>query len=202
MRLGLRDRIEAAIGGLDGWCTVEKGVRLTELIEEANADLSVELGVFAGRSAIAMAIGHQIVGKGHVVAVDAWDVAAALDGANDPKNDEWWAQIDMEAVYHRVVRAVDRLGLAPHCRIVRDYTERAAALLADGSVAILHQDSNHSEKVSVAEIELWTPKLRPGGLWVMDDSNWPTMQRARALLMERGFAVIEDHGSWQVCRKT
>ena len=201
MRLGLRDRIEAAIGGLHGWCTVEKGVRLTELIEEAHADLSVELGVFAGRSAIAMAIGHQILGKGHVVAVDAWDVAASLEGENHPGNDEWWARVDMEAIYQHFVQAVDRLGLAPHFRIVRERTERAASLIPDGSIAILHQDSNHSEKVSVTEIELWTPKLRPGGLWIMDDSHWPTMQRAKALLMERGFAVIEDHESWLVSRK-
>ena len=201
MRLGLRDRMEAAIGALDGWCTVDKGVRLAELVEGADADLSVELGVFGGRATIAMAIGHQILGRGHVVAVDPWDVAAAVDGQNDPRNDEWWAQVDLEAIYHGFVRAVDRLGLAPHCRIVRERSEDAARLFADGSIAVFHQDSNHSEKVSVAEIELWTPKLRSRGLWVMDDSNWPTMRRAQTLLMERGFTVIEDHGGWQVSRK-
>lgn len=201
MRLGLRDRIETAISGLHGWCTVEKGVRLAELIEETDADLSVELGVFGGRSAISMAIGHQALGKGHVVAVDPWDVAAALDGRNDPRNDEWWSRVDMEGIYRGFVRAVDVLGLPAHCRIVRERSQDAARLLADGSVSILHQDSNHSEKVSVAEIERWTPKLRPGGLWVMDDTDWPTMQPAKALLVERGFTVIEDHGDWQICRK-
>ena len=201
MRIGLLDRMEAAFDGLQGWCTAEKGVRLAELIEETAADLSVELGVFGGRSSIAMAIGHQVRGKGQVFAVDPWDVTAALDGINHPMNDEWWRQLDLEAIYQGFVRAVDRLALVPHCRIVRQRSEDAARLFADSSVAVLHQDSNHSEKVSVAEIELWAPKLTPGGLWVMDDSNWPTMQKANALLMERGFAVVEDHGSWQICRK-
>ena len=201
MSLALRDRIEAAIGGLDGWCTPEKGVRLAELIGETDAALSVELGVFGGRGTIAMAIGHELLGKGHVVAVDPWDTAAALDGENAPWNDEWWAQIDLEAIYRTFVASVDRLGLASWCHIVRKRSEDAARLLADGSVDVLHQDSNHSEKVSVAEVELWTPKLRPRGLWVTDDVDWPTMARARALLLERGFTPIEDHGGWQVYRK-
>lgn len=201
MRAGLLSRIEAAIGGLQGWCTPEKGVRLAELIAETDADLSVELGVFGGRATIAMAIGHQILGKGHVVAVDPWDVGAALEGKNDPLNDEWWSRVDLEAIYQDFVKAIDRLGLGPRCRVVRERSQEAARLLADGSVSLLHQDSNHSEEVGVAEIELWTPKLRPQGLWVIDDTDWPLTRRAQAVLMERGFVVSEDHGSWQVRRK-
>jgi hypothetical protein len=197
----LRARVEACITPLPGWTTPEKGLRLAELIVQTGPDLSVELGVFGGRGTLSMAIGHQAIGKGEVAAVDPWDVAASLDGGNAPENDEWWGKIDHEAIYRGFLDALVRCGLTRQCRVVRQRSDAAVRLFADGTVAVLHQDGNHSEQISTAEVELWAPKLSRGGYWVADDTDWTTTRRAQALLGAKGFVVVEDHDAWRIYRK-
>ena len=193
--------IEASIPSLDGWTTVEKGVSLARLVHETRADLSVEIGVFGGRGTISMAFGHRAAGRGRVVAIDPWQAAAALEGENAPENDEWWAKIDYEEILRRFVAALESCGLAEQCRIDRRSSADALESFEDASISVLHQDGNHSERVSCAEVEAWSPKIRSGGYWVADDTDWPTTQRAQKMLLERGFALVEDHGAWRVYRK-
>jgi hypothetical protein len=81
---------------------------------------------------------------------------------------------------------------------LRQRSDAAVGGFENGSIAVLHQDSNHSEQISSAEVELWTPKLRPGGYWIADDTDWITTRRAQGLLAEKGFAVVEEHANWKV----
>ena len=85
--------------------------------------------------------------------------------------------------------------------VMRERSDVAIRQVEDASVAVLHQDSNHSEQISSAEVMLWTPKLRSGGYWVADDTDWVTTRRAQALLLQKGFALLEDHTTWKVFRK-
>jgi hypothetical protein len=194
-------RTEASIVSLHGWCTVEKGARLAELIVETQADLSVEIGVFGGRGTIAMAIGHHAIHKGHVVAVDPWDVTASLDGDTAPENKEWWGQINHQEIYESFLTALIRYGLTRDCQVMRERSDNAVRRFADDSISVLHQDGNHSELISAAEVELWAPKLRGGGYWVADDTDWETTRRAQALLVEKGFVAVEEHDNWRIYRK-
>lgn len=197
----LRERIEAALAPLHGWTTPEKGTRLAQLVEETNADISVEIGVFGGRGTIAMAIAHERLRKGYVAGIDPWTAAASLDGVNDVANDDWWRNVDYDAIYEHFLTALLRNGVARYCRIMRERSDTAVRLFADESVAVLHQDGNHSEAISAVEVALWSPKLAHGGYWVADDADWATTQLALKMLGEHGFSLLEDHGGWRVYRK-
>ena len=197
----LRGRIDAALAPLHGWTTPEKGARLAELVMETEADLSVEIGVFGGRGTIAMAIAHQRQRKGHVVGIDPWTAQASLDGVNDAANDEWWRNVDYDAIYEHFLAALLRNGVARYCRIMRERSDTAVRLFDDESVSVLHQDGNHSEEVSSAEVAIWSPKIARGGYWVSDDADWATTQRSLKLLEARGFELLEDHGGWRVYRR-
>ena len=201
LRAALRARIEACIPPLHGWTTVDKGVRLAELVVSTQAALSVELGVFGGRGTISLAIGHEALEHGYVVAIDPWERAASLDGVNAPENADWWGKLDHEEIYQSFLKALADSRTASLCRVLRERSDVAVAEFEDRSIGVLHQDSNHSELISSAEVELWAPKLRAGGLWIADDTDWPTTQRAQARLVRKGFAVIEDHSAWKVFRK-
>jgi hypothetical protein len=201
LRAALRARIEASIPPLHGWTTVDKGLRLAELVVSVGAGLSVELGVFGGRGTISLAIGHEALGHGYVAAIDPWEKTASLEGANAPENDEWWGKLDHEAIYQSFLTALVSARVESLCRVVRRRSDAAVEAFEDDSIAVLHQDSNHSEQISSAEVVLWTPKLRRGGLWVADDTDWATTQKAQRLLVAKGFAVVEDHASWKVFRK-
>lgn len=201
LRARLRQRVGDAIPSLHGWTTVDKGVRMAEIVVEARSARSVELGVFGGRGTISLAIGHEVIGVGEVLAIDPWAKAASLEGDNSPENDEWWGKLDHEAIYASCIEAMRSSGVDRWCRVLRERSADAVRRVTDASVAVMHQDSNHSEVISSAEVEQWVPKLRPDGWWIADDTDWPTTRKAQARLVELGFAVVEDHGSWKVFRR-
>ena len=201
LRDRLRQRLEGALPPLHGWTTVDKGVRLAEIVVEARSARSVELGVFGGRGTISLAVGHEAIGVGEVLAIDPWEKAASLEGENAPENDDWWSKLDYDAIHASFLEALRANGVERWCRVLRERSADAVRRVTDASVAVLHQDSNHSEAVSSAEVEQWVPKLRPDGWWIADDTDWPTTRKAQARLVELGFAVVEDHGSWKVFRR-
>jgi len=79
----------------------------------------------------------------------------------------------------------------------------AVKIFDDHSIDFLHQDSNHSEEISCMEVELYHNKVKPGGTWVFDDTNWPTTKKAQDLLVSKGYTEVYDSGEWKVyLRKT
>lgn len=186
---------------LPGWMTVEKGRRLIELVVESKAEHCVELGVFGGRSLVCMAFGLRLLGHGTADGIDPYTAGAALEGVNDPKNDQWWAGLDYEAIARDAQMSCYKLGLAQYTRLVRMRSQDVVEFYTDETVDLLHQDSNHSEEISCQEVSLWTPKIRRGGYWVFDDTNWPSTQKAQRELEALGFNLLEDHESWRVYRR-
>jgi hypothetical protein len=197
----LRARIAAAVPPLHGWTTPAKACRLAELILETSAERSVEIGVFGGRGTIPMAMAHAALGQGYVVGIDPWEVSASLAGSNDPANDEWWRNIDHEAVFQSFLTALLQHHVMRYCRVMRERSDTAVRLFDDESVMVLHQDGNHSEWISTHEVDVWTPKLAHGGYWVADDTDWATTQGALKELHARGFELVDNHGSWRTYRK-
>ena len=198
--MNAKELIEAELPGLPGWCTTEKGVRMAEIAR--GATLCVELGVFGGRGLIAMAAALRDQGFGQAHGIDPYTTNAALEGVNDSKNDEWWSDLDLGKIARTAQLGIERLGLVPWARIIWERSQDVVGRYDDGSIDMLHQDSNHSEAVTCAEVALWTPKIRPGGYWVFDDTDWPTTKRAQRELEALGFDLLEDHESWKVYRNT
>lgn len=188
--------IDRDLESLPGWCTPEKGKRMAALCR--GASLCVELGVFGGRGLTAMALALRDQGFGRADGVDPYTPAASLEGTNDVQNDCWWASLDYEAVAQVAQTAAD--GLAPYARLVRMLSRDAVRAYVDGTVDVIHQDSNHAEEITCEEVSLWIPKMRTDSYWIFDDTNWPSTQRAQAMLVERGFCELEDHATWKVFR--
>jgi predicted O-methyltransferase YrrM len=63
-----------------GWCSLEKATTLAAIITGLRPKVVVELGVWMGGSAIPMAIALHAVGKGQLVAIDAWSTEASVSG--------------------------------------------------------------------------------------------------------------------------
>jgi methyltransferase family protein len=184
---------------MPGWCTPEKGQRLAALALGAN--VCVELGVFGGRSLVAIAMMLQDQGFGRVYGIDPFTASAALEGKNDPANDEWWAALDYETIAREAQLSCYRLRLTPYAQLVRMRSLDVVEFYENSTVDLLHQDSNHSEEISCQEVALWAPKIRHGGYWVFDDTNWPSTQKAQHELEALGFGLLEDHESWRVYRR-
>lgn len=170
------------INRLGGWCSLDKATKLAELILEHKPNLIVEIGVFAGRSAVAMAMACQSIGCGHVHGIDPWTNAAALEGGTTPENDAWWAKLDMKQIYRTCVSTAKTLGVEDWLTLIEKHDADVLKDFDEGSIDLIHLDSNHSEAVSVRSVRDWVPKLKSGGFFAMDDSDWATTARAVELL--------------------
>jgi hypothetical protein len=191
--------IERELPGMPGWCTTVKGKRMALLAY--GAELCVELGVFGARSLVAVAVALRDQQQGEAHGIDPYTVDAALEGKNAVANDEWWAKVDLEAIYRGAQETLEKLQLTSHARLIRARSQDVVSGYAPGSIDLLHQDSNHSEEVSCKEVELWTPKIKPGGYWVLDDTDWASTKRAQEMLVDLEFTLIEDHGGWRIYRR-
>lgn len=194
--------IEHTLPNLPGWCTPEKGKRLSVLAR--GAYFCVELGVFGARSliSIALALRESSFDFARIDGIDPYTPAAALEGVNAPENNEWWSKLDYEAIAREAQTAIYRLGLVQYAHLIRMRSCDVVDFYADGTLDLLHQDANHSEETSCEEVVRWAPKIRPGGIWIADDTNWESTQKAQRELVALGFMETENHETWKVYRKT
>jgi len=185
-----------------GWCWWEKATLMAELIVEKNCQEIVELGIYGGRSLAPMAMACQFKGSGKVTGIDAWSASAALEGKNHPSNDEWWSsRANLNEVYNQFVRGIQKHNLGNWCAWHKMKSLEAVDLFKEASIDFMHQDSNHSEEVSCEEINRWWGKVRQGALWVLDDSDWPTNQRAIAILNQSCNKVLYHDPKFMIFQK-
>lgn len=56
----------------DGWCTLEKAYALAAAVIMLRPSLVVEVGIWAGRSFVPMALALKQIGKGQIIGIDPW----------------------------------------------------------------------------------------------------------------------------------
>jgi predicted O-methyltransferase YrrM len=188
--------IQHILPTLEGWCTVEKATILYQTILTLNSPICVELGVFAGRSLVAIAKATKLK-KGKCYGVDAWSKDAALVGTNSKENDEWWGNIDYEHFYQYTKKVLKEANVSDVCTLFRNKTSEIVDLFSDNSIDFLHQDGNHSEEVTTEEVNRWCQKVKIGGYWAFDDADWPTTKHAQQLLIQKGYELLsKNDGKW------
>jgi hypothetical protein len=148
----------------------------------------VELGVFYGRSAYALARlanAHRI---GSTLCIDAWGGAPVTDqGAAAAILNSAYSGYDQESVFEEflslatevpgmsyirddVVRAVSAYRLAAqHGQICAPGLQPASVA---GTIALLHVDANHRYDQVRSDVCAWEPLVRPGGWIILDDYIW------------------------------
>jgi hypothetical protein len=199
----------AAIEHLAGWCDQLKARTLADIVLSEKPKLVVELGVFGGRSIAAMAMAGQANGCGRFVGIDPWTTDAVVeDGAGGVDHLKWWSVLPIEAIYQRCVASLKQLGLE-NIEIMRMTDEQALPLFSDGSIDVLHSDSNHSAVVSQRVTRQWHSKLRQHAHLIFDDVdpvNWPEQAEAvRLITDELGYydvrTIKEGDCKYLIARK-
>ena len=183
-----------------GWCTVEKANKLMEIVMLCDPILSVELGVFGGKSLLPIALMSKYMNpNSKVIGIDAWAVQPCLEGTNDKTNADWWSKIDLEKIFNYTKLLMIENKVDNIVELWRDTSKNTVSKFEDNSINLLHQDSNHSEEITCEEVELYWNKVKEGGYWIFDDTNWPTTQKAQDLLLSKGYTEHYSHnGEWKI----
>lgn len=177
---------------MEGWMLPERGLAMAALILEYKPKVVVEIGVFGGRSmfCIALALRHNNNG-GQIYAIDPWEKGVALDGEVVESCREWWGTLDIESIHQKAMGVIWKHNLDKWAVVIRSASHHCHSLFTE--IDALNIDGNHNEFQSCRDVELFVPKLKAGGFLWFDDSDWPSTQKALAIV-EKSCTLIKDDG--------
>jgi predicted O-methyltransferase YrrM len=174
---------------LSGWCPAQKADRLAILAGQSS--LCVEIGVFGGQSFFAMAWGNP---KAKLVAIDPWTAAeAAQDCAPGAEEAYYW-----DGLHAEFIENLHRFTAHGRTTVLRMTSELALNFVQE-PIDLLHIDANHDADKVMWDVKNWLPRVRKGGVIVMDDCNWKTVAPAAEWLKEHSESY-EDFGTWAEAR--
>jgi hypothetical protein len=184
----------------DGWCTLEKANALAACILTIRPNLIIEVGIWAGRSLIPMALALKALGKGKLVGIDPWRAEASVGGLSG-EDLKWWATVDHERIYSEfnAWMAQDQVGRFVEIHRCRsDQFDYEKMIKTYGLIDICHIDGNHGEEASIFDVTHFAANVRVGGFLYFDDLAWA--KKAAEMLPGLGFQmlyIIDGGGMFQ-----
>ncbi len=162
---------------IHGW-TQEWQLRYLMAMVRSRADCSriVEIGVWQGRSALAMAEACRGTGK-RVFAIDPWE-EYTVRGVKMSSRLEGSGITSFEGVYTAFLRNTSKLRLEHWVVPIRMRSVDAARSWPHGDVAMVFIDGNHDYNAVIADLNAWFPLVAMGGLICGDDWNWESVRAA------------------------
>jgi hypothetical protein len=147
---------------------------MVELVEPKSITNMVELGVYEGEFAEHC---YNVLRPQRYTLIDFWNYdqyAFVLEDA--PQMRELRAvysryfhddpQAALEAAYQKTR---DRFENAPNVETLRMDIAKAPERFPNGSLDFIYLDGNHTYEFVLRDLSLWYAKLRPGGLFVLND---------------------------------
>lgn len=206
--MSLPSHIHAAIDHyfqhLEGWTTIQRGQEMAEAILEIRHPVAVSIGVFSGRSVIAMGFAMREMGNGMIYGIDPYKIDAAIEGGGDNADKEWWSRrADLERMASYAIGQIWAHRLDQWATLIRASSQHVAQLFPE--IGVLEIDGNHSEEASTRDVELYAPRVVKGGYIFADDSDWSTTTKAMAMLDKQCEFIREvkpeGNSSYRIYRK-
>lgn len=176
---------------LAGWCTLDKANALAITVFALRPAVAVEIGAYAGRSVLPVALAMKEVGRGVIYAIDPWLPEASAEGY-DKVNADWWKTVsNLTGAKVQFDAMVKTLGVA---HIVVTEWMKSDDVKPPAVIDLLHIDGQHTEQAQ-RDVRRFGCNVRPGGIVFMDDVSWKNAGRedvrhATAALLELGFVKL------------
>jgi predicted O-methyltransferase YrrM len=193
----LRVRIKDMVTRLPGWCSEEKAQWMANSIARNGYKIAAEVGVFAGRSLLPIALAIAANQGRAVYAVDAWDNAVATSMPTSERDDSWWATEDLVAAKSSFLCETVSQNFSGLIKIIELPSAQACDAIQSilgRSIDFLHIDGAHSEDQALSDVANWSELVSPGGMIVLDDIDWPSIRKAKEFLVSRFEQVAESRG--------
>lgn len=196
-------KISTLFNKMEGWMTIKKAMMIYDIIVKNKFQVSVEIGFFGMRGSVCMALAHKVVGGKHW-GLDPLCVESAVEGDNDPENNDYWEKIDYEYILRSGLQVLIDEQLTQWCNILRLKSEEAFYLFSN--IDVLHLDGSHSSVAAERDVQYYAPLISDEGYVIFDDSSWSQTQHAQELLVNYGFQEVhcedaEDGTQWKIYKK-
>lgn len=153
---------------LEGWATVEKAHALAATVFAIRPKVCVEIGVYAGRSLLPVALALKEIGGGVALGVDPWHPECSAEGY-DKENAKWWREVaNHKYAYDQLMDWRAQTKTAPIVQVIRFKSDDFDP---PPCIDLLHIDGQHSEQAR-RDVARYASKVRVGGIVFMDDIGW------------------------------
>lgn len=152
MRTEARERLAAALEGVDGWLQLDEAWVLYEEARRAarsDGSVVVEIGAYKGRSTITLGLGIKDAGGGRLVSIDPHEFRPGQ--------------------YEEYLRNVERAGVGGVVQPVVRTSHDARSGVADRSVRLLFVDGSHEYADVVQDVRDWESALADGAVVAFND---------------------------------
>jgi len=198
--LDLFVRIARLHPNVDGWCPLPKAQTMAAAVLALRPDVTVEIGIYGGKSFLPMALAHKEIGHGVCLGIDPWNPTESAKDQEHPADRKYWGELNHEAVMNKFFKLMNDLKLHDCTKIIRQPSDQ---VIPPENIGILSLDGNHGE-ASIRDAKRFGPKVRVGGLVFVDDIGWTGGKVRIAVheLIEMGFKRMYDLGSGIVMQRT
>ena len=156
--------------GIHGWLSKERGKWLFEAaLNIAGAGDTVEIGSWAGRSTICLALASKLSGAGKVYAIDSHRAGVALSDTSED-------MVSLGPFMKNIVRFNVEDVVVPWVLTSRD----AFKLWNNQPIRLLFIDGDHSYEEVCNDILTWGSLVSESGAIAIDDFHWTSVKRAVA----------------------
>jgi len=176
---------------LEGWATMEKAIALMTTAWSIRPFVAVEIGVWAGRSLLPVALVMRETGMGTIHAIDPWNPNASAEGY-DKVNADWWTNsANHDYAKKQFDEMISQAGLF---HIVRTHQKRSDDVEPPEVIDLLHIDGQHTQQAR-RDVARFGSRVRVGGFCFMDDVDWvidgvPSVRQATCDLESLGFVKL------------
>lgn len=172
---------------LYGWCSEEKSKYLFDLVINTKPNLVVEIGVYRGRS-LASFSAASLVHKCEVIGIDPYNFDCLINETYTNKEDLIYSK-------NLLISEFNRLGLPFTLIDIPSEFAINHEIFNNKQIDILHIDGSHSESHVCLDVTLWLPKLKVNGILIFDDANYPSIQLAQKIALEKCMHIEYIEGS-------
>lgn len=159
----IRELAEARAALSDGMMNTERLIRLGRILASYrwdNGGIVAEIGTYFGHTAVFMAkvMQHMYRHDVPVLSIDPFERSGPYDHANATGN------------YSEYIKNVADACCAEQCFCIATFSRIAVPVV--GPIGVLVVDGNHSRESCETDLQLYVPKVLPGG-WIFVDDYIP-----------------------------
>jgi predicted O-methyltransferase YrrM len=193
---------------VNGFSSVDQARFLHDLVASLpDGSRIVEVGVFQGRTAIAMALACRGTRK-KVYAIDSWQ--------DYSDNGQFVHQVSvdtllqehglgsLEDAYQAFLRNRRQFRVEPWLEVIRASSMEAAKVWSHGPIAMAFIDGSHEAEYVRADIDAWMARLLPNGVICGDDLPLPGVAQAVVQYLQDHYPDVSlatpDGRTWRLMR--
>jgi hypothetical protein len=172
-----------------GWTSVNKGQILASMIVALRPAMTIEIGVYAGKGLVSMALAHAAIGHGMAYGIDPYNAKDSLEGQTNPEDRKFWDECDYQGMMKLCLSTLNKFECSQYAHLIVQRSDRAP--LPREKCGVLRIDGNHGE-MAIRDVMRWSPVVQRGGFLFIDDLEWTGKAPTRAAQW-----IESQSGQWQ-----